>query len=277
MIFRSAHPDVAIPSLPIHAYVLRHALRLASKPALIDGPSGRTLTYGQLAALAPVAAAGLAARGFRKGDVFAIFCPNLPEYALAFLAVSIAGGTVTTLHPLYTVEELAGQLADSKARFLLTVPPLLDKARQAAARSGVEEVYVLGEAQGATSVTALLTPGGQPPAVTFNPAEDVVALPYSAGTTGLPKGVMLTHRNLVANLCQCEGMLSFERYTESDVSYAVLPFFHIYGMVMGLLFALAQGTTLVTVPRFDLEEFLALVQKYKVTVAPVVPPIVLAP
>jgi acyl-CoA synthetase (AMP-forming)/AMP-acid ligase II len=120
-----------------------------------------------------------------------------------------------------------------------------------------------------------LTGGGKPPAVTFHPAVDLVALPYSAGTTGLPKGVMLTHRNLVANLCQCEGMRSFESYTEQDVELAVLPFFHIYGMVVGLLLALAQGATVVTMPRFDMEEFLAAAQTYRATVLPVVPPILL--
>jgi acyl-CoA synthetase (AMP-forming)/AMP-acid ligase II len=275
MIFRSAHPDVSIPSVPLHEYALRHADRLASKPALIDGPSGRTLTYGQLAGAAKACAAGLAAKGFKKGDAFAIYCPNLPEYAIAFLGVSMAGGINTTVNPLYTVDELANQLNDSKAKFLLTVPPFLDKAKEAAAKSQVQEVFVLGETPGATPFASLLTSGGTPPAIRFDPANDLVALPYSSGTTGLPKGVMLTHRNLIANLCQCEGMESFETYQESDVSIAVLPFFHIYGMVVVQLFVLSQGASLVTLPKFDMEEFLATVQKYKVTIAPLVPPIVL--
>jgi len=275
MIFKSPHPDVPIPAVPLHQYVLRHAQRLASKPALIDGPTGRTLSYGQLAGAVSAAAAGLAARGFHKGEVFGICCPNLPEYAIAFLGVSAAGGVVTMLHPLYTASELIVQLQDAKARFVLTVPPLLEKVREAAGKSGVEEVYVLGAGDGATPVTKLLAGGGTPPALTFDPKEDLVTLPYSAGTTGLPKGVMLTHRNLVANLCQCEGMRSFESYTEQDVGLAVLPFFHIFGMLASLLLALAQGATVVTMPRFDMEEFLSTVEKYRATVAPVVPPIML--
>jgi acyl-CoA synthetase (AMP-forming)/AMP-acid ligase II len=275
MIFRSAHPDVTIPSIPLHEYVLRHAQRLASKPAVVDGPSGRTLTYGQLAGAVSACAAGLAAKGFKKGDVFAIYCPNLPEYAVAFLSVSMAGGVNTTVNPLYTADELANQLNDSKAKFLLTVPLFLDKAKEAAAKSKIEEVFVLGEAPGATPFASLLT-GGTPPGIKFDPANDLVALPYSSGTTGLPKGVMLTHRNLVANLCQCEGMQSFEEYREDDVSIAVLPFFHIYGMVVVQCLVLAAGATLVTLPKFDLEEFLGMIQKYKVTIAPLVPPIVLA-
>ena len=87
-------------------------------------------------------------------------------------------------------------------------------------------------------------------------------LPYSSGTTGLPKGVMLTHRNLVANLCQAEGA-HFECFERRRRVMAVLPFFHIYGMVVIMSCGLARGATIVTMPRFDLEEFLALVQKYR--------------
>lgn len=275
MIFKSATPDVNIPSVPIHEYALRHAQRLAGKPALTDGPSGRTLTYGQLAGGVKACAAGLAARGFKKGDVFAIYSPNLPEYAIAFLGVSAAGGVNTTVNPLYTADELAKQLVDSKARFLLTIPMFLDKAKEAAAKSGIEEVFVFGEAPGATPFASLLKSGAQPPAIKFDPANDLVVLPYSSGTTGLPKGVMLTHRNLVANLRQCEGMDTIDLIVESDISLGVLPFFHIYGMVVIQLLVLAQGATLITMPKFDMEEFLGIVQKYKITVAPLVPPIVL--
>ncbi|HKI97692.1 MAG TPA: 4-coumarate--CoA ligase family protein [bacterium] len=274
MIFKSPHPDVEIPNVPIQDYVLRHAQRLADKPALVDAASGRTITYGQLSAGVGKVAAGLTARGFHKGDVFAIYSPNVPEYAMVFLAVTSVGGTNTTINPLYTVEELANQLKDSKARFLVTVPPFLDKAKEAAARSGVEEVFVVGEAEGATPFSALMTGPASAPPVAIDPGEDLAVLPYSSGTTGLPKGVMLTHRNLVANLCQCEGMESFNRLKESDVILAVLPFFHIYGMVVIMQWALAVGATLIVMPRFDMEEFLGSVQKYGITKAPLVPPIV---
>src|SRR3990170_6521927 len=206
MIIRSTSPDVTVPEVSITEYVLRHAERLGDKPAMVDGPSGRTLTYRQLADGVRRAATGLARRGFKKGDVFAIYSPNLPEYAVIFLAVASVGGINTTANPLYTADELAKQLADSRARFLITVPPFLDKAREAAKKSGIEEVFVFGTAEGATPFSDLLQAGDEPPAVRIDPREDLVVLPYSSGTTGLPKGVMLTHRNLVANLCQCEGM-----------------------------------------------------------------------
>ena len=275
MIFRSGAPDVVIPEMTFTDYVLKDAANRADKPALIDGPSGRTLTYGQLAAAIKKVAATLHQKGFGKGDVFAIYCPNLPEYAIIFHAVASLGGINTTINPLYTVGELTKQLNDAKARFLLTVPPFLDNAIVAAGKSTVEEVFVLGEAEGATPFSALMTADGAPPPVEIDPAEDLIVLPYSSGTSGLPKGVMLTHRNLVANICQTLGAEGFAGFTEDDTIVAVLPFFHIYGMIVIMNLGLVVGATLVTVPKFDMVEFLALMQDRKITVAPLVPPIVL--
>jgi acyl-CoA synthetase (AMP-forming)/AMP-acid ligase II len=204
--------------------------------------------------------------------VFAIYCPNLPEYAVAFYGVLLAGGTNTTINPLYTVEELAAQLNDAGASYLLTIPPFLDKAIEAAGRSGVREVFVLGQPAGATPFAALLAAGQKPPEVRINPHRDLAALPYSSGTTGLPKGVMLSHHNLVANLCQLQPALD---QGEEDV-VAVLPFFHLYGQMVLMAAGLRQGATLVIMPRFDLEQFLAVLQDYQVSQAFVVPPIVLA-
>jgi acyl-CoA synthetase (AMP-forming)/AMP-acid ligase II len=272
-IIRSPYPEVTIPDLPLPAFVFADAAKHAAKPALIDGPSGRTITYRELVGSARLAAGGLAARGFRQGDVFAIYCPNLPEYAVAFYGVLLAGGTNTTINPLYTVEELAAQLNDAGASYLLTIPPFLDKAIEAAGRSGVREVFVLGEAAGATPFAALLHAGRQPPEVTIDPHTDLAVLPYSSGTTGLPKGVMLTHHNLVANLCQCEPVLDVR---QDEVGVAVLPFFHSYGLTVLMAAALWRGATLVTMPRFDLEQFLTILQDHRVTAAAVVPPIMLA-
>ena len=273
MIYRSPYPDVDIPNVTLQDFLFERAVKYTDKAALIDGPTGRTVTYGQLVGAVRRTAAGLAARGFGKGDVFAIYSPNVPEYAIAFFGVATAGGINTTVNPLYTADELKRQLVGARAKFLVTVPQFLDKAQDATAGTSVEEVFVFGDAEGATPFTALSESDGEPPDVDIDPQEDLVALPYSSGTTGLPKGVMLTHHNLVANLCQTH---SVEQLSDEEVLIGILPFYHIYGMVVIMSGAIRAGGTIVTMPRFDLEQFLELLQKYGVTMAYLVPPIVLA-
>jgi acyl-CoA synthetase (AMP-forming)/AMP-acid ligase II len=272
-IHTSPLPDVEIPDTALTPFVLRRAEELSEKPALVDGPSGRALTYGGLAAGIRALAAGLAGRGFGRGDVFALYLPNVPEYAVAFHGVALAGGTVTTVNPLSTVDELAGQLHATGARYVLTAEPFLDAARKAAGRTGVEDVFVLGDAEGASPFESLLDPSGMPPDVKIAPAEDVVVLPYSSGTTGVSKAVMLTHRNLVANVLQAEAA---HPITGEDRLLGVLPFFHIYGQTVIMNMGLHLGATIVTMPRFDLEQFLGIIQEHRLTFAHLVPPIVLA-
>src|SRR5215213_6175531 len=229
MIFRSPFPDVEIPDVPLTEFVLGGAAGRAERPALIDGVSGRVLTYARLTSAVRAAAAGLARRGFRKGDVLALLSPNLPEYVVAFHAVATLGGIVTPVNPLYTVEELSKQLQDSGAKWLVTIPQLLERARAAAEGKGLNELFVFGEAEGATPFASLLEGGADDlPSVQIDPGEDLVVLPYSSGTTGVCKGVMLTHRNLVANLAQLRGA---GHDLSDDTLVCVLPLFHIYGLV----------------------------------------------
>ena len=272
MIYRSPYPDIEIPEVSFQDYLLEHADRWPDKPALIDGPTGRAITYAQLRGAARKTAGGLAARGFGKGDVFAIYSPNLPEYAVAFIGVATAGGINTTINPTYTASELHHQLQDAGATFLVTIPPFVAKALEAVKDTAVKEVFVFGEAEGATPFASLMA-SGQPPAVSVDPKEDLAALPYSSGTTGLPKGVMLTHYNLVANLCQTNAV---EALSDKEVLIGILPFYHIYGMVVIMSGALRSGATVIAMPKFDLEQFLGLLQKHGVTMGYLVPPIVLA-
>jgi acyl-CoA synthetase (AMP-forming)/AMP-acid ligase II len=273
MIIKGPYPDVDIPMTALTPFVMQRARELADKPALIDGPSGRTITYSQLADAIAIAAHNLKERGFKKGDVFGILSPNCPEYAIAFHATATLGGIVTPINPLYTRNEIAHQLKDCSARFLVTIPAFIDKARDAGEDSGIEELFVFGEAVGATPFADLLIDNGRAEQVPIDAAEDLVALPYSSGTTGLPKGVMLTHSNLVANICQMEGLCYF---FETDTLIGVLPLFHIYGLVVVLNMGLYTGATIVMLPRFDLETFLKTAQDYDVSLAHIVPPIVLA-
>jgi acyl-CoA synthetase (AMP-forming)/AMP-acid ligase II len=272
-IYASPDPDVEIPAMDVTSFVLERAEELGEVPALIDGPTGRVLTYGELATSIRRLAAGLAERGFGKGDVLGVFMPNLPEYAVVFHGAASAGGMCSTVNPLSSAGELTHQMNDSGARFLVTVGPFMDSALEAAGGSGVEEVFVVGGAEGATELAELLGDEGEAPTVELDPAEDLAVLPYSSGTTGLPKGVMLTHRNLVANLCQVQDGFPL---SADDTLIGALPFFHIYGMTVIMNQGLRAGATIVTMPRFDLGEFLDLLENHGVTVAHLVPPIVLA-
>jgi acyl-CoA synthetase (AMP-forming)/AMP-acid ligase II len=272
MIFRGPYPDVEIPEVSLTDFIFSSIESFKDKKALIDGPSGRGLTYAEFADAARRVAAGLAQRGFKKGDVCAIFSTNCPDYAVLFHAVAMLGGINTPINPLYTGDEAAFQLNDAGARLLVAAPQVIEKARDAAGQSKIEELFVFGEAEGATPFSSLLESDGVAPHVEIDPKNDLVALPYSSGTTGLAKGVMLTHHNLVANLCQMDGLDYFHR---DDVLLCVLPLFHIYGLVVVLNMGLHLGVTIVMMPRFDLEQFLGLIQKYRVTLSHIVPPIVL--
>ena len=270
----SGGPLVAdIPDIDVASFTLHRAKELGGKPALIDGPSGRVLSYADLERSVRSLAAGLAARGFARGDTFAIFMPNVPEYAVAFHGTVAAGGRCTTANPRYTARELGRQLADSRAKLLLTGPPFLDVARQAAAQAGDCEVFVLGEAADASSFSELLGDPGAAPEVAFDPANDIAAVPYSSGTTGLSKGVMLSHRSLVANMVQCEALFAL---SPGDVVIAVLPFFHQAGLAGIMNTGLRAGATIVTVPGFEAGQFLDLLERYAVTRGHVVPPMALA-
>ena len=272
MIHVSPFPNIDIPCLPLHDFLFEHVSRWRKHVALIDGPTGRAVTYAELETAVRRTAAGLAQRGFTKGDVCAIYCPNIPEYAIVFFGVSAAGGVNTAVNPTYTASELRRQLKDSGATYLVTIPSFLDRAREAVAGTAVNEIVVIGEAEGATSLASLMSEE-DPPDISIDPVEDLVALPYSSGTTGLPKGVMLTHYNLVANLSQVNAV---EQTAHTEVLIGILPFYHIYGMTVIMAGALRVGATIVTMPRFELEAFLALLQRYGVTTGYLVPPIVLA-
>ena len=272
MLYTSPLPTVDIPVAPVTEFVLRGVGDHPDRPALIDGTSGRTYSFTDLSDAIHRLAGGLVARGFAPGDTLALMAPNLPEYVIIFHAVAVAGGVITTVNPTYGADEVAFQLRDAGATELVTVGMFAEVAKEAIAGTEISEVITIDGVAGTTALDSIFgDPIQQSP---VNPVDDVVVLPYSSGTTGLPKGVMLTHHNLVANICQCDHAIVYQ--PDGEVALAFLPFFHIYGMQVLMNGLLANGVTVVTLPRFDLDQALSLVQAHRITRFFAVPPVVLA-
>ena len=231
--------------------------------AVVDGVSGAETTYRTLLGQIDAVAGAVAARGLGVGGVAAVLCPNVPAFAAVFHGLLRAGATVTTVNSLYTADEITSAARRRRSPSgMFTVSALLPAAREAAARAGIpaERLVVLDGAEGHPSLRDLLGAGAPAPVVSFDPATHVAVLPYSSGTTGRPKGVMLSHRNLVANAEQSRGLLNV---SAEDRLLALLPFFHIYGLTVLLNLALRQRARLVTMPKFELAEFLRMIQDHQ--------------
>lgn len=281
MTVRSPFADVDIPDVGLPEFLFSDLGEHADRIALIDGPSGRQMTFAELAGAVDRFAAALGERGLGKGDVIALFAPNNPYYPVVFHGALAAGVAVTTLNSLYTPDEVAYQLRDSGAKMLVTISPFLDRARAALREEGlaVTEVVLLDDARDDAStpmpegtLADLLTTTAERPQVQLS-GDDVAALPYSSGTTGRAKGVVLTHRNLVANLLQFAEM---QQTTSESKILAVLPFFHIYGMTVMMNNGIYQRATVVTMPKFDLAEFLRIISEHRVDRVYIAPPIAVA-
>jgi acyl-CoA synthetase (AMP-forming)/AMP-acid ligase II len=244
VIYRSPQPDIEIPELSLSEYVIGGAAARGEHPAFIDGATGDVTTYAELAAKVDAVAALLQSRGIVKGSVVGLVGPNSADWAIAYFAILCAGAIVTPMSPLLTREEVERQTGDSGAQLLIDDPP-----------------GFVGKAEA----------GATPTEVEVDPL-DLAVLPYSSGTTGRMKGVMLTNRNLVANIEQAWTSLPL---SQDDTVVGVLPFFHSYGQTVVLNMALAKGSTIVTMARFDLDQLLEIVEKYRVTWLHIVPPIVL--
>src|SRR6266566_4188061 len=251
--------EPVIPDATLPEFVLGQAHKRGGKRALVEAGTGRELSYEQLAAAARGTRGWLAAQGVRPGDVLALCAPNSIEFAVTSYAALSAGAILTTVNPIATGEEIVHQLRQTGARWLVTTAGLFAAKLEAAA--GARRFEVLRSGGETEARPADLSPS------------DVAFLPSSSGTTGLPKSVVLTHRNLVADVCQ---MLAMQRVTEDDVVIAALPLFHIFGFQLSLNLSLSQGATVVLLPRFELGAFLRAVQESRVTRAEVGPPIVLA-
>jgi 4-coumarate--CoA ligase len=280
-VFTSPFPDVEIPDVSVFDYLFGSLTdEDLGRVALIDPATGAETTYGQLRGQILAFAGALAARGVGTETTIGLLCPNVPAFATVLHGALRAGAAVTTVNSLYTAGEIEKQLRDAAATWFLTVSPLLPQAKAAAQAVGIANDHLIvldgagsDSAEGHPNLRDLLTEGSAPPDVSFDPATHLAVLPYSSGTTGTPKGVMLTHRNLVANVEQSRVNIDLR---DTDRVLAVLPFFHIYGLTVLLNLALRQRASLVTMPRFDLVEFLTSIQNFKCTYLYIAPPIAVA-
>ncbi|UQN14571.1 AMP-binding protein [Gulosibacter sp. ACHW.36C] len=276
MIFTSPYEDVEIPAETLYEAIFVNLNEAdARRVAIVDGPTGNTTTYGELKAQVDAIAGGLAERGIAPGDVVALHAPNIPAFVAVFHAILRAGATVTTVTALSTAEDIEHQLRDAGARMLFTISALGSQSLPGAAAAGLtnEQVVVLDGAEGYPNLGELLASATTAPKRTFDPEYHLAVLPFSSGTTGAPKGVMLTHRNLVANLVQADAAIALE---PDDRVLAVLPFTHIYGLTVLLNLALRKRSRLITLPKFELPEFLRAIQDEKATAVFIAPPIAVA-
>nr|AHL83551.1 4CL [Morus alba var. multicaulis] len=278
-IFRSKLPDIYIPNhLPLHSYCFENISNYQDKPCLINGSTGETYSYADVELTARKVAAGLDELGIKQGDVILLLLQNCPEFIITFLAASYIGAISTTANSFYTPAEIAKQAKASKAKLILTVSTYVDKVKNFADENSVKIVCIDdAPPEGCLHFSELSNADeSEIPAVKINP-DDVVALPYSSGTTGLPKGVMLTHRGLVTSVAQqVDGENPNLYFHSEDVILCVLPLFHIYSLNSILLCGLRVGAAILIMQKFEINKLLELVEKYKVTIAPFVPPIVLA-
>jgi len=271
MIITSPYPDIALTDQTISQRVFEGVR--PDDTVLIDGPSGRSLSGAQFIAACKALAGGLTDKGYAPGGCVALMAPNMPEYCVVFHGVTWAGGTVTPINPTYTAPEVNHQLIDAGAELLVTIAPFAEIAKEAIKGTKVREIVIIGDAaEDTTPLTAMMGPPLEDQAP-VDVTTHVATLPYSSGTTGLPKGVMLTHQNLVVNIDQS---LSASALRAGETTVSFLPFFHIYGLQVLMNINLAASGCTVTMPRFDLEQFLTLCTRYKTPRLWIVPPVALA-
>ncbi|MEL4155579.1 AMP-binding protein [Corynebacterium bovis] len=266
----SPRADIRIPDVGLHEFLYGDlTAEDEDRVAVVDLAEGTETTYGQLRHYVDAVAGGLAHRGVGVGDVVALHVPNSEAFIIATHALWRIGAVVTPVPLLATAESVASQVQDSGARMLLTLAGMGDGDEEAARIAGLDDdaVVHIDLPQGFRQMYAERR---RPPAVDIDPATHLAALPYSSGTTGLPKGVRLTHRNLVANIAQSADA---ELCLRDDTVFGVLPFFHIYGLTVLANLVIRQRARVIAAPRFELGTLLRAHRDHRVTFTFIAPPV----
>ena len=266
---RNAVDALSIPEVTLPEFVLGEAPRRGDKRALIEAETGRELSYAQLADSVQRWHTCLRGRRTGSGEVIAVCAPNTLDFIVAMYGAMSTGAAVTPLNPMATVGEIERHLSRSGARGVITTASLYaEKVHTAARSANVPQTYVIDDA--AASTETLVTSSHPAPRIQAIPS-DVALIPFSGGTTGLPKGVMLSHRSLVTSLCQ---YMSTSPRTEDDVSIVGLPLFHILALHGTVNASLRAGGSVVILRYYDVTPYVRAIENYRVTRAEVAPAIV---
>ncbi|KAJ8631958.1 hypothetical protein MRB53_025294 [Persea americana] len=282
-IFRSKLPDIPISNhLPLHTYCFEKITECSDAPCLISGSSGRMYTFAETHLICQKSAAGLSKLGIKKGDVIMILLQNSPEFAFSFMGASMIGAITTTANPFCTSAEIFKQFSASGAKLVITQSQYVDKLRDAGEKFpkiGEDFTVITVDDPPETCLHFSVISGADEreiPSVSIDP-DDPVSMPFSSGTTGLPKGVILTHKSLISSVAQQVDGENPNLYLKTDdIVLCVLPLFHIYSLNSVLLCSLRAGAGVLLMHKFEIGSLLELIQKHRVSVAPVVPPLVLA-
>ncbi|KAJ1916522.1 hypothetical protein H4219_003737 [Mycoemilia scoparia] len=282
-------PDTDLPSFIFQS--IEDACPDTNLTALVDGSSRQSISYKQLKTLSFRFASLLQNKlKVHPGDVVLIFAPNHILYPVVVLGIHLAGAIASPTNPGFTQKELTHQIKDSEAKAIVTIKALSDDiVKKAIIGTNISESkLVLLDTEPSLSTTPHPTTTTTTDDIEngfkryFPKPNDLAFINYSSGTTGFPKGVMLTHTNIISNICQIIALeshdpivSSLDRTQHHQMWLGVLPFFHIYGLTVVLLLALVKGHGVVVIPKFNVQTVLECIQAYKITVAPVVPPIIL--
>ncbi|GMH18467.1 hypothetical protein Nepgr_020308 [Nepenthes gracilis] len=286
-IFRSKLPDIPnIPNhLPLHTYCFEKLPEISDRPCLIVGSTGKIYSFAETHLMCRKTAAGLAKLGVRKGEVIMLLLHNCPEFVFAFMGASMIGAIATTANPYYTAAEIFKQFMSSKAKIIITQSQYVDKLRDSGENSSYPKfgedysVITIDDPPEKCQHFSVISESNEDeiPSWVSIDSTDPVALPFSSGTTGLPKGVVLTHKSLITSVAQqVDGENPNLFLKPEDVFLCLLPLFHIFSLNSVLLCSLRAGCAILLIQKFEIGALLELIEQHRVSVAAVVPPLVLA-
>ncbi|XP_046823633.1 4-coumarate-CoA ligase 1-like isoform X1 [Vespa crabro] len=288
-IVTSPFPDISgYENMLLHEMIWQNVEKWLNKTAIVCAITNRSYTYQQLRKYAGRLATSLRRAKLFPHDTVAIILPNVPEYAIIALALSEAGLRSTLINPIWTTTEIKKQLENSETSAIFTNPLLYSVVKKSIENNPRIKLPIIIVDDGSGSIpsgTINLNDFMRDDIEEFSKnqrtnvdPEDDVFLPYSSGTTGIPKGVQLSHRNITANILQISSPIFFPgintNETEQDVVPIILPLFHIYGLIIILCNYLRMGAKLVCLPQFSIEQFIKILENYKPTLLYVVPTIV---